>query len=539
MQKNLKITNFFILIAITISATLAIILGIQALTKSMKLNISFSANPVICCEIQIKGENETKFTTIFNNSATSPEIGEGVQLSGNTLTLNNDYCNSFGNSFFMKIQNLTSNSAIYITHSGGALSYSESTITNIPLSYEETSVEMKVSLIEALPLTLNMSILNEFSLAATSVGVDIDASNSNLIYLGEKYYVNPSEENIVVKLKNLDGYSDNISLSNLTINGQSCSNYSFDSSNNTLTISKEYATGNISLIGEAEEMTPNLVITYEGYGGRLSVYQTGGTIYEYMRISYGENLEFDDLTYVNQRPVFSDGCSYINHDPMNENYSYDSTSLELVEGTKVFIYTSAGYGSSMSIYYFTLLLTSTNLSEGDYQYIYSNGQIAGIFFTKSSNFVNITIQTTPGGMCFVAGTQVYTENGYKSIEDIQTGDMVWTLNELTYQFELKEVIAPSKKEIETTLVTITIGNEEITATHKHPFLTQNRGWVSIEELTYEDDLMALNSTFKINSKSSKSYIGYVYNLTVKDNHNYLVGLNNVVVHNVSEPQTWM
>ncbi|MBQ4535572.1 MAG: hypothetical protein IJA22_01960 [Clostridia bacterium] len=88
-------------------------------------------------------------------------------------------------------------------------------------------------------------------------------------------------------------------------------------------------------------------------------------------------------------------------------------------------------------------------------------------------------------------------------------------------------------------MTITIGNEEITATHKHPFLTQNRGWVSIEELTYEDDLMALNSTFKINSKSSKSYIGYVYNLTVKDNHNYLVGLNNVVVHNVSEPQTWM
>ena len=72
MQKNLKITNFFILIAITISATLAIILGIQALTKSMKLNISFSANPVICCEIQIKGENETKFTTIFNNSATTP-----------------------------------------------------------------------------------------------------------------------------------------------------------------------------------------------------------------------------------------------------------------------------------------------------------------------------------------------------------------------------------------------------------------------------------------------------------------------------------
>lgn len=72
MQKNLKITNFFILIAITISATLAIILGIQALTKSMKLNISFSVNPVICCEIQIKGENESKFTPIFNNSATTP-----------------------------------------------------------------------------------------------------------------------------------------------------------------------------------------------------------------------------------------------------------------------------------------------------------------------------------------------------------------------------------------------------------------------------------------------------------------------------------
>ena len=147
MTKKYQFLQIFTVITLGITAILAIFLGIQAINKSLNLNLAFNSNPIIYCEISIKGENESKFTPIFNNSATSPKIGEGVQLSGNTLTLNNDYCNSFGSSFFMKIQNLTSDSAIYITHSGGALSYSESTITNIPLSYEETSVEMKVCLV--------------------------------------------------------------------------------------------------------------------------------------------------------------------------------------------------------------------------------------------------------------------------------------------------------------------------------------------------------------------------------------------------------
>lgn len=531
MQKNLKITNFFILIAITISVTLAIILGIQALTKSMKLNISFSANPVICCEIQIKGENESKFTPIFNNSATSPEIGEGVQLSGNTLTLNNDYCNSFGNSFFMKIQNLTSNSAIYITHSGGALSYSESTITNIPLSYEETSVEMKVSLIEALPLTLNMSILNEFSLADTSVGVGIDASNSNLIYLGEKYYVNPSEENVVVKFKNLDGYSDNISLSNLTINGQSSSNYSFDSSTNTLTISKEYVSGSIIWSGEAEvKSAPTLTINWSGTPYNSSDSQR--TLY--MSIAYGEDLTSSSISY----PTGSDPNRYFaSITGEYTNYSMSSTDnqtqtkLEIEKNMGVIVYASAANWNQSGPGLQITINSKSGISTYNEIKPY-NSILNAIFFTMPDDDVTLDITATKyGDWCFVAGTQVYTETGYKNIEDIRVGDMVWTLNEKTNQFELKEVLYPTKNYYTNEIATIVVGGQEITATSGHTFLTKNRDWVAIKYLTQDDILWGFQQDIQITSISVSTYEGYVYNLHLKDNHNYMVGNNKIVAHN--------
>ena len=133
--------------------------------------------------------------------------------------------------------------------------------------------------------------------------------------------------------------------------------------------------------------------------------------------------------------------------------------------------------------------------------------------------------------CFPAGTQVYTESGYKNIEDIQNGDMVWSYNETTQEFELKEVYDTYIRYSYTEIITIGIGDTEITATYEHRFLTQNRGWITIKEITTDDWLISEDGVYQITSYKSEMRTDYFYNLNVQDNHNYLVSDKNIVVHN--------
>lgn len=530
MTKKYQFLQIFTVITLGITAILGVFLGLQAINKSLNLNLAFNSNPIIYCEISIKGENDTQFAPIFNNSATNPQIGAGVQLSGNKLTINKDYSNTFGNNFVMTIKNLEdTESAIYITPSNASLTNAstEATISNILLIPNETSVEMKVSTTGA--ITLNMTKTHEFSLS-NAVGVDIDASGSNLIYHDSKYYVNPSAENVVVKFKNLDGYTENITLSNLTINGQSSSNYSFDSATNTLTISKEYASGNIIWSGAAEVLTTiTLTLNFTGHGTMLYNPDVGGN--GYLNLAYGDAMQ--NTTYSNTTDAsYYLGSSYVFCNlPQSETKA--TFSLELEPNKWVVLWGYAGISSQCFI---RILSVTPSISETYFTNNWSNGSNVGMYFKTPS--INTTITITTQGvldLCFIPGTQVYTENGYKNIEDIKTGDMVWTLNEETNQFELKEVLYPTRNYYTDEVATIVVGGQEITATSGHTFLTQNRGWVAIKYLTQDDILWGFEQDIQITSSSVSTYEGYVYNLHLKDNHNYMVGVNKVVVHNAGVP----
>ena len=83
--------------------------------------------------------------------------------------------------------------------------------------------------------------------------------------------------------------------------------------------------------------------------------------------------------------------------------------------------------------------------------------------------------------CFVEGTLVVTSEGNKPIEEIQAGDFVYSTNPETGESEYKEVVQTFENETKE-LVHITVADEEIVSTPKHPFYVPQKGWTSAVDL---------------------------------------------------------
>lgn len=145
-------------LACALFATISIIMGIIAIQKSMTLKMSFNVNPVICCEIQVKGKNDTKFETIFNNASTPQIIGVGVTLSGNILGINNDYGNAFGANFLMKITNFNDFDMV-INFNGASVIDSGEATSAILLATNQTSNDLSVSSLNSMQMTMSQGAM--------------------------------------------------------------------------------------------------------------------------------------------------------------------------------------------------------------------------------------------------------------------------------------------------------------------------------------------------------------------------------------------
>ena len=154
--------------------------------------------------------------------------------------------------------------------------------------------------------------------------------------------------------------------------------------------------------------------------------------------------------------------------------------------------------------------------------------------------------------CFVKGTDVLTEDGYKSIETIDPeNDLVWTCSikkehtntENYSQCELKEVI--SLMEVSTTkIVSIKLFNRNkiIETTPEHPFFVYGKGQINAEHLKPGMFLIGFGGGYeKIEFIDSETRDELVYNLAIEDNENYYIGVSStgepdsaILVHNCSE-----
>lgn len=77
--------------------------------------------------------------------------------------------------------------------------------------------------------------------------------------------------------------------------------------------------------------------------------------------------------------------------------------------------------------------------------------------------------------CFVAGTLVKTKDGYKRIEEIEEGDIVYSFDELNNEIVLREVKNLITNTVEKS-IKIQIQNKEIETTSGHLFYVKNKGF---------------------------------------------------------------
>ena len=132
-----------------------------------------------------------------------------------------------------------------------------------------------------------------------------------------------------------------------------------------------------------------------------------------------------------------------------------------------------------------------------------------------------------GGLCFVAGTPVWTPQGLRSIEEIDVGDTIWSYD-LANEELVKGVVIETFIATRDGIVDVQVGGEVLRCSENHPFYSAEGEWIKASDLQnaifcysgiYEPKVMPVGGKHK------------VYNFEVEGQHNYFVGKNHSLVHN--------
>jgi len=146
--------------------------------------------------------------------------------------------------------------------------------------------------------------------------------------------------------------------------------------------------------------------------------------------------------------------------------------------------------------------------------------------------------------CFVPETLILTNKGYFSIEtlyemwsedkDTNKLPLIYSYNHSTRQTEYKELEYAWKKPSgeEKSLVDVEFSHTTITCTANHKFYTIQRGYIEAAKLINEEDIIMIrycpdrgyiSDVTKVYSvRTSRRRVPFVYDIEVRDNHNYVV-----------------
>lgn len=135
--------------------------------------------------------------------------------------------------------------------------------------------------------------------------------------------------------------------------------------------------------------------------------------------------------------------------------------------------------------------------------------------------------------CLVAGTPVWTEEGFRPIEDIRIGDRVLSKNIETGELKYQPVLHTTHR-AGATVSDLKVGDETIAASLGHNFWISGRGWTRTNQM--RDGMPAHTPTGTVRLEvREETRTADVYNLVVADFHTYFVGKSMLLGHDVIVP----
>ena len=133
-----------------------------------------------------------------------------------------------------------------------------------------------------------------------------------------------------------------------------------------------------------------------------------------------------------------------------------------------------------------------------------------------------------GYECLAAGTPVWTETGYKAIEEIKIGDRVLSQNVDTGELAYKPVLRTTVR-AEGPLVRLDLDGQYIRTSGGHEFWVAGDGWGKARNLKSGAVLSALGEPVVLSNAQFEGR-GKTYNLVVADFNTYFVGKCRVLCH---------
>jgi hypothetical protein len=133
--------------------------------------------------------------------------------------------------------------------------------------------------------------------------------------------------------------------------------------------------------------------------------------------------------------------------------------------------------------------------------------------------------------CFAAGTPVQTSSGLRKIETLAVGDRVLSQHTSSGELSFQPVLATTVRGRAETF-RIRIEGETIVATGIHRFWKTGKGWTMARNLKPGDRLRMIDGSASVQSIESDA-VQNVYNLSVAQNRDFMVGKAGILVHDVS------